>query len=46
MRTAQTAGKRITTIEGLAAAASTLHLMQAAFRACHGLQCGFCTRAW
>jgi carbon-monoxide dehydrogenase small subunit len=33
----------LTTIEGLAAADGTLHPMQAAFRACHGLQCGFCT---
>jgi aerobic carbon-monoxide dehydrogenase small subunit len=43
MLTAQAAGKRVTTIEGLAAADGTLHPMQAAFRACHGLQCGFCT---
>jgi carbon-monoxide dehydrogenase small subunit len=33
----------ITTIEGLAAADGTLHPMQAAFKECHGLQCGFCT---
>ena len=39
----QAAGKSITTIEGLAAADGTLHPMQAAFNACHGLQCGFCT---
>ncbi len=39
----QAAGKAVTTIEGLAAADGTLHPMQAAFRACHGLQCGFCT---
>ena len=39
----QAAGKSVTTIEGLAAADGTLHPMQAAFRACHGLQCGFCT---
>jgi hypothetical protein len=32
----------ITTIEGLAKTAK-LHPMQAAFRECHGLQCGFCT---
>ena len=43
MLTAQAAGKSVTTIEGLAAADGTLHPMQAAFRACHGLQCGFCT---
>lgn len=39
----QAAGTQLTTIEGLAAADGTLHPMQAAFRACHGLQCGFCT---
>ena len=39
----QAAGLAVTTIEGLAAADGTLHPMQAAFRACHGLQCGFCT---
>jgi aerobic carbon-monoxide dehydrogenase small subunit len=37
------AGKSVTTIEGLASADGTLHPMQAAFNACHGLQCGFCT---
>jgi carbon-monoxide dehydrogenase small subunit len=39
----QAAGKSVTTIEGLAAADGTLHPMQAAFKECHGLQCGFCT---
>lgn len=39
----QTAGRSVTTIEGVAAADGTLHPMQAAFNACHGLQCGFCT---
>jgi carbon-monoxide dehydrogenase small subunit len=39
----QAQGAELTTIEGLAAADGTLHPMQAAFRACHGLQCGFCT---
>ena len=39
----QVAGSEVTTIEGLAAADGTLHPMQAAFRDCHGLQCGFCT---
>jgi aerobic carbon-monoxide dehydrogenase small subunit len=39
----QAAGRRVTTIEGLAAADGTLHPMQAAFKSCHGLQCGFCT---
>jgi aerobic carbon-monoxide dehydrogenase small subunit len=33
----------VVTIEGLAAADGTMHPMQAAFRDCHGLQCGFCT---
>ena len=40
---AQVAGAEITTIEGLAEADGTLHPMQAAFKECHGLQCGFCT---
>jgi aerobic carbon-monoxide dehydrogenase small subunit len=39
----QADGRALTTIEGLAAADGTLHPMQAAFRTCHGLQCGFCT---
>jgi carbon-monoxide dehydrogenase small subunit len=43
MLAVQAAGKSLTTIEGLAAADGTLHPMQAAFKACHGLQCGFCT---
>ncbi|MCY4560248.1 MAG: 2Fe-2S iron-sulfur cluster-binding protein, partial [Chloroflexi bacterium] len=30
------------TVEGLAKG-EELHPMQAAFRECHGLQCGFCT---
>ena len=38
----QTAGARITTIEGLASG-SQLHPMQQAFHEHHGLQCGFCT---
>ncbi len=40
---AQAQGAQITTIEGLASADGTLHPMQEAFKACHGLQCGFCT---
>ncbi|MDE2003400.1 MAG: (2Fe-2S)-binding protein [Betaproteobacteria bacterium] len=40
---AQAEGAEITTIEGVAAADGTLHPMQAAFKECHGLQCGFCT---
>ena len=43
MLAVQAQGKAVTTIEGLAAADGTLHPMQAAFRTCHGLQCGFCT---
>jgi len=35
-------GTDVTTIEGLAKNGE-LHPMQAAFRECHGLQCGFCT---
>ena len=40
---AQANGSTITTIEGVAAANGELHPMQAAFKDCHGLQCGFCT---
>ncbi len=40
---AQMDGAAVVTIEGLAAADGTLHPMQAAFKECHGLQCGFCT---
>jgi carbon-monoxide dehydrogenase small subunit len=40
---AQVDGSAITTIEGIAAADGTMHPMQAAFKDCHGLQCGFCT---
>ncbi len=40
---AQHEGSDITTIEGLAQADGMLHPMQAAFKECHGLQCGFCT---
>ena len=39
----QAEGASITTIEGVAAADGTMHPMQAAFKECHGLQCGFCT---
>ncbi len=39
---AQAAGSEILTIEGLAANGE-LHPVQAAFKANHGLQCGFCT---
>lgn len=40
---AQAQGTEVTTIEGLAQPDGTLHPMQAAFKDCHGLQCGFCT---
>ncbi|WP_027815830.1 (2Fe-2S)-binding protein [Paraburkholderia bannensis] len=46
---AQCDGMSVTTIEGLGAANGNgnangaMHPMQAAFRECHGLQCGFCT---
>ena len=40
---AQANGAAVLTIEGLAAADGTMHPMQAAFKECHGLQCGFCT---
>jgi carbon-monoxide dehydrogenase small subunit len=39
----QVQGRNVMTIEGLSAVDGTLHPMQAAFRECHGLQCGFCT---
>jgi carbon-monoxide dehydrogenase small subunit len=35
--------QEIVTIEGLAAADGTMHPLQEAFSAHHGLQCGFCT---
>jgi aerobic carbon-monoxide dehydrogenase small subunit len=35
-------GGQVTTIEGLSSDGQ-LHPMQAAFKECHGLQCGFCT---
>jgi carbon-monoxide dehydrogenase small subunit len=39
----QAQGTAVTTLEGLAPGEGELHPMQAAFRAEHGLQCGFCT---
>ncbi|MEO8304799.1 MAG: (2Fe-2S)-binding protein [Betaproteobacteria bacterium] len=39
----QAQGAKVLTIEGLADADGTMHPMQAAFKECHGLQCGFCT---
>jgi carbon-monoxide dehydrogenase small subunit len=38
----QAQGAEVMTIEGLAPD-GTMHPMQAAFKECHGLQCGFCT---
>ncbi len=38
----QVQGSEIKTIEGLSSG-TEMHPMQAAFRECHGLQCGFCT---
>ena len=40
---AQADGRSVTTVEGLAGPDGELHPVQAAFRAEHGLQCGFCT---
>jgi carbon-monoxide dehydrogenase small subunit len=42
MLAVQADGRSVTTIEGLAEGA-TMHPVQAAFHAHHGLQCGFCT---
>jgi aerobic carbon-monoxide dehydrogenase small subunit len=42
MLAVQAQGAEVTTIEGLSKNGE-LHPMQAAFRECHGLQCGFCT---
>jgi len=39
----QADGAELVTVEGLARSDGTLHPLQEAFRACHGLQCGFCT---
>ena len=39
---AQVGGRTVTTIEGIGSP-DDLHPMQAAFRDCHALQCGFCT---
>ncbi|MEM9620052.1 MAG: (2Fe-2S)-binding protein [Pseudomonadota bacterium] len=38
----QAEGMQVTTIEGIGTT-EQLHPMQAAFRECHALQCGFCT---
>jgi carbon-monoxide dehydrogenase small subunit len=39
----QANGAAIRTIEGMANADGTLHVLQEGFREMHGLQCGFCT---
>lgn len=39
----QAEGAEIRTVEGLAAPDGTLNVLQRAFQAQHGLQCGFCT---
>jgi aerobic carbon-monoxide dehydrogenase small subunit len=40
---AQADGGEVVTVEGLAGAGGELHPVPSAFRAEHGLQCGFCT---
>jgi carbon-monoxide dehydrogenase small subunit len=42
MLAVQADGLSVTTIEGVATG-DEMHPMQAAFKECHGLQCGFCT---
>lgn len=42
MLAVQASDSEVVTIEGIGSA-NKLHPMQEAFRACHGLQCGFCT---
>lgn len=43
MLAVQAHGQEVTTVEGLAAADGTLHLLQRSFHEEHGLQCGYCT---
>jgi carbon-monoxide dehydrogenase small subunit len=43
MLAVQAEGRSVTTIEGLAPDAATLHPLQRAFARHHALQCGFCT---
>lgn len=43
MLAVQAEGHEITTVEGLAPGADSLHPLQEAFWEAHGLQCGFCT---
>jgi carbon-monoxide dehydrogenase small subunit len=40
---AQADGRTVDTVEGLAGEGGAMHPVQEAFRAEHGLQCGFCT---
>jgi aerobic carbon-monoxide dehydrogenase small subunit len=40
---AQADGREVTTVEGLTGNNGEMHPVQLAFRAEHGLQCGFCT---
>jgi len=39
----QASGSQVLTIEGMANADGSLHVLQQAFREMHGLQCGYCT---
>jgi carbon-monoxide dehydrogenase small subunit len=39
----QVDGQEVTTVEGIASPDGELSPVQSALRACHGLQCGFCT---
>lgn len=39
----QANGRKVGTVEGMAASPDDLHPIQQAFRDAHGLQCGFCT---
>ena len=43
MLAVQADGSNVTTIEGMQSGDGSLHPLQAAFWAKHGLQCGFCT---
>lgn len=43
MLAVQADGKKVTTVEGLAASDGTFHKVQQAMADAHGLQCGFCT---
>jgi carbon-monoxide dehydrogenase small subunit len=43
MLAVQASGRELATVEGLAPGPERLNPLQEAFRAAHGLQCGFCT---